>query len=145
MKHAITGLRHTGIVVADLDDALSFYRGVLGFRIERRMEEGGTYLSEVLDIAGVTVVTVKMTVPGGGMVELLHFPDHQKDRLPAELTSLGLTHIALSVDDLEALCADLQQRGISFRSDPRISPDGKVKIAFCQAPDGTWLELVEEL
>ena len=145
MKPVVTGIRHTGIVVANLDDALSFYQEVLGFRVERRMEEGGAYLSEVLGVEDVHATTVKMSVPGGGMIELLYFPDHQKDRLPPEITSLGLTHIALSVTDLDALCADLKERKITFRSDPGVSPDGKVKIAFCQAPDGTWLELVEEL
>ena len=37
----MTAVRHTGIVVADLDHALSFWCGILGFRVERQMEEAG--------------------------------------------------------------------------------------------------------
>ena len=144
----IRNLRHTGIVVADLDQALDFYVGQLGFEITRRMDEGGAYLCEILGISDVRATTVKLSVPKGGqggMVELLNFPDHQAASRSFELISQGPTHIALTVSDLDGLYSRLIDYGISFKSSPKISPDGAVKIAFCQAPDGTFVELVEDL
>ena len=144
----IRNLRHTGIVVADLDQAVDFYVGQLGFEITRRMDEGGAYLSEILGISDVRATTVKMSVSGdgqGGMIELLYFPDHQTANRKLELISRGPTHIALTVSDLDSLYSRLIDYGISFISSPKIAPEGAVKIAFCRAPDGTFLELVEDL
>jgi catechol 2,3-dioxygenase-like lactoylglutathione lyase family enzyme len=141
----IQGLRHTGIVVSDLDEAMTFYVETLGFSVIRRMEEGGDYLAEILGIPDVHATTIKMSAPDGGMIELLHFPDHQGTKHDIDLITFGPTHIALTVPDLDLLYCRLNRQGILFRSSPRTSPDGKVRIAFCQAPDGTWLELVEEL
>ena len=142
---AVSGLRHTGIVVPDLDEALSFYRDLLGFKVERRMEEGGEYLSRILGEENITATTVKMSVPGGGMVELLHFPDHLGGPGLVDLVSPGPTHIALTVTNLDALYARMTDQNVPFQSHPVLSPDGNVKIAFCQSPDGTFVELVEEL
>jgi catechol 2,3-dioxygenase-like lactoylglutathione lyase family enzyme len=140
----IRGLRHTGIVVPDLEQALAFYEGLLGFSVARRMEEGGAWLSTVLGIADIRATTIKMNVPGGGMVELLYFPDHPQGPRDLSLVSGGPTHIALTVADLDNLHQVMQQEGIHFVAAPNVSPDGKVKMAFCQAPDGTFVELVEE-
>lgn len=34
---------------------------------------------------------------------------------------------------------------IEFISPPQVSPDSYAKVAFCQAPEGTYIELVELL
>ena len=39
----------------------------------------------------------------------------------------------------------LTEEGIEFNYPPQTSPDGKVKVAFCRDPDGTLIEMVEEL
>ena len=35
--------------------------------------------------------------------------------------------------------------GVEFISTPKVSEDGGVKVAFCKAPEGTHIELVELL
>lgn len=69
----INEIRHTGVVVADLAGALRFWRDVLGFRIARQMDESGPHIDAMMGLRDVRVTTVKMTAPGGGMIELLHF------------------------------------------------------------------------
>jgi hypothetical protein len=39
--------------------------------------------------------------------------------------------------------SDFLNEGIKFISAPEISKDGNVKVAFCKAPEGTHIELVE--
>ena len=39
----------------------------------------------------------------------------------------------------------MSNKGVDFISPPIQSPDGLVKVAFCQAPEGTYVELVEQL
>ena len=41
--------------------------------------------------------------------------------------------------------SDFIDDGIEFISNPKISPDGYAKVAFCKAPEGTFIELVELL
>ncbi|HJO63248.1 MAG TPA: VOC family protein, partial [Desulfobacterales bacterium] len=58
---------------------------------------------------------------------------------------IGITHIAFTVEDIEQVYKRLVQSGITFLSTPQSSPDGYAKVAFCRAPEGTFIELVEEL
>ena len=140
-------LRHTGIVVSDLDAALHFYGELLGFETVRRAGESGAALDNVLALDGTQVTTVKMAA-GNGQIELLHFdsPARQAKRngqLAAD--SLGLTHIALTVDDLDATYARLEAAGVRFNAPPQVSADGRVKLTYCRDPDGSFVELVEVL
>jgi len=53
--------------------------------------------------------------------------------------------MAFTVDDLDETHKNFSQDGIKFISEPKISPDGFAKVAFCSAPEGTYIELVELL
>lgn len=140
----LEGIRHTGIVVADLDAMLRFYRDLLGCRVHTEMDESGTYIENMLAIKGVRVRTVKLAVPGGGGIELLDFqspsPVEMPPRAPAEC---GLTHMAFQVDDIERTYGDLVAAGISFNAPPQDSPDGKARVTFCRDPEGNLVEIVE--
>ena len=58
---------------------------------------------------------------------------------------IGIAHIAFTVDDVNAAYDRLKNEGVSFISAPKVSPDGYAKVAFCRAPEGTFVELVEVL
>lgn len=142
----ITHLRHTGLVVADLDLALHLWCDILGFRIAKRMEESGIHVDAMLGLEDVHVTTVKIAAPDEHMVELLYFHSHpDKPRWTGAPYSTGFTHIALTVTDLDAVCSKLAAAGATFCSPPQKSPDGSVKVTYCRCPDGVFLELVEEI
>ncbi|MDO8654284.1 MAG: VOC family protein [Undibacterium sp.] len=142
----ITQLRHTGLVVADLDKALHFWRDVLGFQVARQMEESGPHIDAMMGLRNVRVTTAKLTAPEGGMIELLHFHSHP-DRPVWTGTphSTGFTHVAMTVVDLAATCKKLAVEGVTFFAPPQLSPDGNVRVTYCQGPEGVLLELVEML
>lgn len=139
-------LRHTGIVVRDLDAAMEFYTGFLGFKVVRRMDEKGDYLNNMLGLSDVRVTTVKMEAPGGGMLELLQFanPSDGPDR-PAAVHAPGFTHVAFTVDDLDDTYTKMKSSGVPFNAPPQRAPDGGAKVTFCRDPEGNYLELVEVL
>jgi catechol 2,3-dioxygenase-like lactoylglutathione lyase family enzyme len=139
----ITSIRHTGIVVEDLDMSMHFYCNLLGFKITRRMEESGRYIDNTLSLKGVRVATVKMKTPDGQMIELLRFHSHQREQKTRNINDIGIAHIAFEVEDLNAGYNSLKDEGVLFNSPPQLSPDGCAKVAFCRAPEGTLIELVE--
>ena len=53
---------------------------------------------------------------------------------------LGLDHIGLRVEDVEAAVQDLQAKGARILMQPR--SNARTTIAFIQAPDGVSIELV---
>lgn len=142
----MTGIRHTGLVVADLAHALDFWCGIMGFSVVRQMEESGVHLDAMMGLKDVRVTTVKLTAPNGGMLELLRFHSHS-DKQAWEGTpySTGLTHIALTVEGLDELCERLARAGTTFPAQPQMSPDGRVRVIYARGPEGVLLELVEEL
>ena len=137
-------IRHTGIVVTDMQKSIDFYES-LGFEIKKDMIESGPYIDSLLSIDGGEVNTVKMSLRDGGMVELLHFKNHQEEPTPGSLTNIGCTHFAMTVDNLEETYNNLVMSGVEFVSEPRFSPDGFARVVFCKDPDGTFIELVEEV
>jgi len=137
-------LRHTGLVVVDLNRAIEFWCDALGFKIWRRMEEGGRNLDSVTGLEDVAVTTVKLIDPNGGMLELLRFHSHpDATDWAGRIYSTGLSHIALTVEDVEAVCKKIVDLGGSHYP-ISVSPDGRVKMTFCRGPEGVLLELVQE-
>lgn len=141
----IQNIRHTGIVVIDLEASLHFYRDLLGFQIAKQMEEAGDYIDNISSLRNITVTTVKMTSPSMQMIELLKYHSHPAEQKIREICEIGISHIAFTVNDLDAEYERLKDKGIQFNSPPQLSPDGYAKVTFCRAPEGTLIELVEVL
>ena len=141
----IKNIRHVGIVVTDLDASLHFYKDMLGFQIKNQNIEQGEYIDTILGLTQATITTVKMISPDGQMIELLEYHSDTNHKPNREIYDIGITHIALGVEDVSAAYETLKTQNVPFISLPQISPDGYAKVVFCQAPEGTFIELVEIL
>jgi catechol 2,3-dioxygenase-like lactoylglutathione lyase family enzyme len=141
----IKNIRHTGIVVNDLETSLHFYRDLLGFQITKQMKESGAYIDNISSLPNINVTTIKMSAPDGQMIELLHYHSHPREQKFREICDIGIAHIAFTVEDLEGEYDRLKTEGVFFNAPPQLSPDGYAKVTFCRAPEGTLIELVEML
>ena len=65
-------VRHTGIVVSDLEKAINFYVDLLGLNVTRESEESGEYIDKILGLKNARLTTVKMAAEDGNLVELLY-------------------------------------------------------------------------
>ena len=141
----MTSVRHVGIVVGDMEVSLKFYRDLIGLQDAPINLEKGPFLNGLLDMQDARIRTVKLAGKNSTTsIELLCFESpHSKAATP--LNAIGPTHVALNVTNLDELYIRLSDAGVPFNAPPRVSPDGGAKVAFCQDPDGTFIELVELL
>jgi len=141
----ILNVRHTGLVVKDLQTSLDFYTKKLGFTVKVQANEKQEFIDTILGLHNSELTTVKLTLNDGAMIELLDFKADTKNITDRQLFDTGPTHMAFTVDDLDETYKTFSQDGIEFISEPTISPDRFAKVAFCSAPEGTYIELVELL
>jgi len=127
-------LDHIGNAVANLGDALSFYRDALGLEIQTPEE------------VPYQRVRVHFIPVGDSSLELLEATD---DRSPiAKYTAKrgpGLHHITLRVDDLAAALAQLKKRGVRLIDEaPRPGAHGSL-VAFIHpsSAHGVLVELMQ--
>ena len=142
----ISKLRHTGIVVRNLNQSVVFYEA-LGFKTWKREIEQGQFLETVVDLKNVRVETAKLKAPCGALLELLQYNSHpvQMEISPQPSNQLGCSHIALTVGSIDKALECVQSCGGSLVNQPATAPDGTVRVAYCHDPEGNLLELVEEI
>ena len=137
-------IRHTGIVVNNLQKSLDFWCNDLGFQVIRKMDESGTQIDSILGLKGTKLTTAKLGDKNGNQIELLKFHSHQNDSSwKGGVFTTGLTHIALNVNNLSELHVHLCNLGYKFNVEPQVSVDGLVKVTYMHGPEGLLLELVE--
>ncbi len=131
MSHTI---HHIAIAVHDLDEALTFYRDVLGLTVSDRREVP----EEGVEIAFLPT--------GAGEIELLRPLDEGSGVARfLEKRGEGLHHICLSVDDIETAMARMREAGARpLSKEPRVNAEG-VRYVFVhpKSTHGVLLELYE--
>jgi catechol 2,3-dioxygenase-like lactoylglutathione lyase family enzyme len=133
-------------VVNDLEKNKDFWINLMGFEIHIEAIEQSPYIDELLAIDNPALTTIKLIDSKGFIIELLKFENYQvENSWSGNLKTTGLTHIALTVDNLDELVEDLTKNNYQTISDIKTSPDGKVKVVFIKGLEGLMLELVEEL
>ena len=110
----VRGIHHVSINVDDVDAAVRFYTEVLGLAVRPDRPDFG-FGGAWLDAGPQQIHLIQGDVPA----------------------AVG-QHLALQVDDLDAVVAELRDRGIDA-SDP--SPVGTGRQAFCTDPAGNLVEL----
>ena len=135
-----------GIVVNDLENTRDFWIKTLGFKMHIEAKEESPYIDDLLAIKEPNLTTVKLIDSKGFIIELLKFESYQVDQSwSGDLKTTGLTHIALTVDNLDELVGNLKNQNYQILSEIKTSPNKKVKVVFVRGPEAVMLELVQEL
>ena len=135
-----------GIVVNNLEKTRDFWINTLGFKLHIEAKEQSPYIDELLAVKDPRLTTVKLIDSNGFIIELLKFEKYQvENSWSGDLKTTGLTHIALTVENLDGLVENLKKQNYVPLSDIKISPSKKVKVVFVKSPEAIMLELVQEL
>lgn len=142
----ITKIRHTGIVVRDLEKAVVFYGG-LGFKTSTREVEEDSFIEQVVGLRNVSVETAKLSSPCGAMIELLQYHSHpQNIEISVQVSNrLGCSHIALEVVDIKVFLGLVKKLGGKTPHEPAVSSNQKFCVVYCFDMEGNIIELVEIL
>jgi glyoxylase I family protein len=138
-------MSHIGVCVSDWKRSLRFYGEGLGFRYVNELEFEGEPSATLLQLDGVRFRAVYLE-RDGVVIELLAYeaPDTLGEPEPRRMNQLGLTHLSLQVDDLDACLRELAAVGGRVLEETRIEvPEAKARAIFVTDPDGTRIELVE--
>ena len=138
-------LTHVGICVSDLEHSLRFYRDVLGCREVGRLDMAGGGADVINGLKGVELRAIYLE-RDGWRLELLAFPEPGwiGPREPRPMNQVGLTHLSFRVDDLEAVCAEVEAAGGGLLPETRIGGrDAPVRAIMAHDPDGMRLELIQ--
>ena len=83
---------HIGVVVSDLDDAVSFYRDTLGFSVVAEFTLADDGIATAIDVDRVTGDFVHLDA-GGALIELIEY-DPAGDECTADaINQLGAKHV----------------------------------------------------
>ena len=142
----IINMRHSGIVVRNLNNSIRFYEG-LGFRVWIRSKEHSPFIEKLVGIKGIELETAKLKSPCGQLLELLHYITDKFDNniINQRPNKLGHSHISLTVNSISKSVKYFSKNGGFIINKPQMSHDGKVKVLYCYDNDGNLIEIVEEL
>ena len=138
--------RHTGFVVDDLERCINFYLG-LGLKLISRKVESGEYIDKLVGLKSTNLEWAKLSLSDNSVIEILKYHSHrEKFNNRNQLANrLGCSHIALTVEKIEDVIKYFLENGGSMSEDFQISPDKKVKVAYCYDFEGNIIEIVEEI
>ena len=135
----MSAFNHVGQCVTDLERSKRFYCELFGFTLEREInppDEGSARLMSLEPPLGMTAAYL---VRDGLVLELLHYAAAGQTQAfrPRTMNEPGLTHLSLSVDDIDEACARVPEFGGVVIGSSNIGA-----AVFVRDPDGQLLELL---
>jgi len=125
----ITGIGHVAFRITNLEQALDFYCGKLGFREAFRLDREGEPSPWIVYIQIVPGQFIEL-FPGAPTIV----------RQPANAG--GYNHFSLGVDDMDATLAQLRERGLEVPGAATQGLDGNWQY-WITDPDGNRIELMQ--
>jgi methylmalonyl-CoA epimerase len=127
---------HVAILVQNIEQALTFYRDILGIT--------PTEIQEV-PTEQVRIAFLPLAGPNGSTIELIEptTPDSSLAKALAKRGE-GLHHLCLEVEDIEATLQELQKQHIPLLDQqPRLAAEGHAIFIHPKGAHGVLLELLE--
>ena len=138
-------LRHIGIVVSNLEKAITLYRDYLGCElVGKNLGLSGEYQEKLVGINNVEMDVAILRTQDNNRIELLEYKNYPgKKREPVLSNDIGASHFAITVKNIDHLYESRNNFDVSFISEPLKSPDGFVKVAYAVLMEECIVELVQ--
>ena len=138
---------HTGITVSNLERALEFWQNVLGFEFSHRADQSGEMVEQITGVKGAELKLAVVKAPGH-KIELLEYlaPPDRKQHVDLRPCDVGHVHLALIVDDLDAVLQKIAASGWKAAGKPQTlttGPNAGKRVIYVRDPDGTTIEFMQ--
>src|SRR5438046_686589 len=138
---------HTGITISNLERSLAFWRDVLGFELSHTAHQTGELAEEITGVEGAEIKLAVLKTPSGHKIELLEYlasPDRK--HVEVRPCDVGHVHVALLVDDLDAVLDKIAASGWKASGKPqtlKTGPNAGKHVVYVRDSDGTTIEFME--
>ena len=135
----MSAFNHVGQCVTDLERSKRFYCELFGFVVEREINPPDEGSAPLMSLNAPLQMTASYLVRDGLVLELLHYaaPGQTKAFRARTMNEPGLTHVSLSVDDIDEVCARVPAYGGEVVESSNIGA-----AVFIRDPDGQLVELL---
>ncbi len=137
---------NVGIVVEDLDQAISFFTE-LGLKLEGRAMVEGEWAGRVTGLGDQRVEIAMMITPDGhSRLELSRFlaPSVISDHRHAPVNALGYLRVMFTVEDIDDTLARLRKHGAQLVGEV-VNYQDIYRLCYIRGPEGILIGLAEEL
>ncbi len=140
---------HTGVTVSNLEHSLAFWQNVLGFEFSHRVHQASEMASQITGVAGAEIKLAVVKAPGGHKIELLEYlaPPDRKQGVDLRPCDVGSVHVALTVDNLDAVLSKIAASGWKAAGKPetlKSGPNAGKRVVYVRDPDGTTIEFMQQ-
>ena len=122
-------IHHVAVICSDYATSKNFYVNILG-------------LTVVQEVYRVERKSYKLDLSVGGLYQIELFSFENPPQRPSRPESRGLRHLAFEVDDVAAVAAELNAKGV-ITEDIRVDEHTGKLFTFFSDPDGLPLELYQ--
>jgi len=137
---------NVGIVVASLDNAISFFKEI-GLKLEGRMKIEGEWAGRVTGLGNQSVEIAMMVTPDGhSRLELSQFfaPEIISDHRTAPVNSLGYLRAMFTVEDVDEMVTRLSKHGAQLVGEI-VQYENSYKLCYIRGAEGLLIGLAQEL
>lgn len=138
---------HTGFTVSNLERSLAFWRDVLGFEFSHSAHQTGERPEQITGVKGAELKLAVLKTPSGHKIELLeYFAPNDRRRVDLRPCDVGHVHVALIVDDLDAVLQKISESGWKAAGKPQSltsGPNAGKRVIYVRDPDGTTIEFMQ--
>jgi catechol 2,3-dioxygenase-like lactoylglutathione lyase family enzyme len=137
-------VNHVGLTVGDLDRSTAFYTA-FGGEVVGGDRFDGLHMDRGLGLDGVDL-HVRMVRFGAVILELLQYVAPPGHPWTGRNNDVGASHLAFTVDDIQAVHAVLVARGVEFYSEPIAIETGAFaggSFVYAKDPDGVTVEFLQ--
>ena len=145
-KSNLIEMNNIGIVVENLDNAISFFSEI-GLKVEGRGMVEGEWAGRVTGLGNQSVEVVMMITPDGhSRLEISRFliPTTLSDHRTAPVNSLGYLRIMFRVDNIDELVPRLIKNGAELVGEV-VLYENIYKLCYIRGTEGLLIGLAEQI
>jgi len=145
-KSKLIEMNNVGIVVENLDNAISFFTEI-GLTLEGRAMVEGKWAGQVTGLENQSVEIAMMVTPDGhSRLELSRFliPETISDHRTAPVNSLGYLRVMFRVDNLDELLQRLTKQGVEIVGQV-VNYQNIYSLCYIRGTEGLLVGLAEQL